>query len=60
MLPMHLLGPLQCHFREGPVGFDRQEGKIVVRFGFCNPPARHQELVEKLQRMPDVMNLKVE
>jgi hypothetical protein len=50
----------QCHFQEGPLGFDPQEGKIVMRFGFCNPPARHQELVEKLQRMPDVMDLKVE
>jgi|CXWL01.1.fsa_nt_gi putative Mg2+ transporter-C (MgtC) family protein len=50
----------RCHLPEGPLSFDRQDGKIVIRFGFCNPPARHQEFVEKLHHMPEVMDLKVE
>lgn len=61
MLPLQLLGPPAMATGMGLVlGFDRQEGRAVMRFGFCNPPARHQELVEKLQRMPDVLDLKVE
>lgn len=50
----------RCHIPEGPLSFDRQDGKIVMRFGFCNPPARHQEFIEKLHHMPEVTDLKVE
>ncbi|MBI5504052.1 MAG: MgtC/SapB family protein [Deltaproteobacteria bacterium] len=49
-----------CHFQEGPLTFDRQDGKVVMRFAFCNPPTRHQEFVTSLQKIPDVLDIKME
>lgn len=49
-----------CHFQEGPLAFDRQNEKIVMRFAFCSPPAQHQEFVEALQQIPEVLDIKVE
>ncbi len=50
----------RCHFPEGPLSLDRQNGTIRMRFGFCNPPSRHQEFVEALRRMPALIDLKME
>jgi uncharacterized membrane protein YhiD involved in acid resistance len=50
----------RCHFQEGPLSFDRHDGRIVMRFAFCNPPSRHHEFVERLREMPDVLDLKVD
>jgi hypothetical protein len=48
------------HFPEGPLSLDRQNGTIRMRFGFCNPPSRHQEFVETLRRMPALIDMKME
>lgn len=50
----------RCHFQEGPLSFDRRQGEIRMRFGFCNPPSRHQEFAEKLRRMPALIDLRME
>ncbi len=48
------------HFQEGPLAFDREDGRIVMRFAFCSPPTRHQEFVETLRQIPEVLDIKVE
>lgn len=48
------------HVPEGPLSLDRQNGTIRMRFGFCNPPSRHQEFVKALRRMPALLDLKME
>jgi putative Mg2+ transporter-C (MgtC) family protein len=48
-----------CHYQDGPFGLDRRGDRVALRFGFCNPPARHQELVERLRSMPEVIELRL-
>ncbi len=50
----------QGHFQEGPMSFSRQDGRIVLRFAFCNASHLHQDFAESLRRMPDVVDLEVE
>ncbi len=49
-----------CHFQEGPLSFDRREGRLQMRFAFCNPQPRHQEFVDQLRKLPDVLEIKVD
>ncbi len=48
------------HFQDGQVVLIRQNGKISVRFAFCNPPSRHQRFAEKLRQMPELVELTME
>ncbi len=48
------------HFQEGPLSFDRQNGRLRMRFAFCNPQPRHQEFVDQLRKLPDVLEIKVD
>lgn len=50
----------QGHFQEGPMSFSRQDGRIVLRFAFCNASHLHQDFAESLRRMPDVVDLEIE
>lgn len=60
---MDLLGAVQeairsAHFQEGPLSLDRQPGKTSVQFAFCASPTLHQQFVERLRNMDDVLTLK--
>ncbi len=48
-----------CHYQDGPFGLDRRGDRVALRFGFCNPPARHRELVDRLRSMPEVIELRL-
>lgn len=48
------------HFQEGPLSFHRQDGRILMRFAFCDPPAQHHQFAETLRAMPDVLDIEVE
>jgi putative Mg2+ transporter-C (MgtC) family protein len=48
------------HFQEGPLSFGRQDGKILMRFAFCNSPSEHHQFAEALRKMPDVVDLRIE
>jgi hypothetical protein len=50
----------RCHFQNGPVVLSRQSGRTLLRFGFCNPPSRHQRFAEALRRIPEIVELKIE
>lgn len=50
----------RCHFQEDPLTFEKGASAVTMRFAFCNPPPRHHEFVEKLQRMADVLEVKIE
>ncbi|MBI1909844.1 MAG: MgtC/SapB family protein [Deltaproteobacteria bacterium] len=50
----------RCHFQEDPLTFEKGADAVTVRFAFCNPPLRHQEFVEKLRKMTDVLGVKTE
>lgn len=49
----------RCRFQEGPLAFERQDGKVQMRISFCDTPTRHRELMERLRKMPDVIDVKV-
>jgi len=44
------------HYEEG-FSFSRDKEKLILRFGFCNDPSAHRELVEKLRLRPDVLSI---
>ena len=50
----------RCHFQEDPLSFEKDTNLLTLKFAFCNPPSRHQEFVEKLRNMPDVLTVKIE
>ncbi len=50
----------RSHFQDGPVILNRQHGRTLLRFGFCNPPSRHQRFAEALRRIPEIVELKIE
>lgn len=50
----------RSHFQDGPVTLVRQNGRLLLRFSFCNPPSRHQRFAETLRRIPELVELKME
>ncbi|MFN8544512.1 MAG: MgtC/SapB family protein [Candidatus Binatia bacterium] len=48
------------HTQEGPLSFDRQDGRFLMRFAFCNSHSEHQQFAERLRKMSDVLDLKVQ
>jgi putative Mg2+ transporter-C (MgtC) family protein len=49
------------HLQEQPLTFSKtEEGQIVLRFAFCNPPQRHDEFVEVLRQLPEIMAVDIE
>lgn len=49
----------RSHFQDGPLSFDRKDGRLLMRFAFCNPPTRHDRFVEVLRKLPDVIEVGV-
>lgn len=47
------------HFQDGPLSFDRKDGRLLMRFAFCNPPSRHDRFVELLRKLPEVIEVGV-
>lgn len=49
----------KCRFQEGPLAYQRQDGKIRMHISFCDTPTRHREFMDRLRMMSDVTEVRV-
>lgn len=45
------------HHEEGGLSFYRDRETLTLKFGFCNSPSQHQEFIERLQLLPEVLSV---
>ncbi|MDT7533037.1 MgtC/SapB family protein [Sphingobium sp. SA2] len=49
----------KCRFQEGPLAYQRLQGKFLMHISFCDTPTRHREFMDRLRQMSDVTDIRV-
>lgn len=49
-----------CHRQEQPLTFDKSDAGLKLRFVFCYPPQNHEDFVEELGRLPEVIAVEID